>query len=337
MEVMIVVVIMAIVGLGIASLMSNANRQQQSITSASDFNTLVNTIQGILNNSGACIRAFGGTGSTPLVAPSNASQPVTMTMGTTVLKGVSDCSANLPSCQKYGNNLAITTLAITSVTTLSAGAGNQYVATLTLTTNRAQGQQTAVGGSFLSKTFTMIVTVDAGNISNCSGQNTDFWVGGTNSTATSASIAYTGGPVGIGTASPGSGTTTLNSAILLDVAGTAQAQAFLYTSDARLKENIREIPNALERALKLRGVVFDWKNKTASSQGLGQMGFIAQEVESIFPEVVSTHPGTGMKAVAYGNLVAPLVEALKQQQQIILLQQQEIDDIKKVLQKNNVR
>jgi hypothetical protein len=52
---------------------------------------------------------------------------------------------------------------------------------------------------------------------------------------------------------------------------------------------------------------------------------IAQEVEEIFPNIVHTNPNTGIKAVEYGNLVAPLIEAVKEQQKIIDIQQKRIE------------
>ena len=59
--------------------------------------------------------------------------------------------------------------------------------------------------------------------------------------------------------------------------------------------------------MKLRGVTFDWQETGSSSVGL-----IAQEVEKVFPELVAGEEGN--KSVAYGNLVAPLIEAVKAQQ-----------------------
>lgn len=44
---------------------------------------------------------------------------------------------------------------------------------------------------------------------------------------------------------------------------------------------------------------------------------IAQEVEKVFPDIVHTDAETGMKSVEYGNLIAPVIEAIKSQQQII--------------------
>jgi trimeric autotransporter adhesin len=87
-------------------------------------------------------------------------------------------------------------------------------------------------------------------------------------------------------------------------------------SDEKLKTNITTIGNALEKVLNLRGVEFDYK-----IDGVHSIGFIAQEVEKIFPDLVF---GTDPKSIAYQNFAAILVEAIKEQQK-------EIEDIKKKL------
>ncbi|MGE9743833.1 tail fiber domain-containing protein [Bdellovibrio bacteriovorus] len=94
----------------------------------------------------------------------------------------------------------------------------------------------------------------------------------------------------------------------LEVNGNVKAASYLYTSDARLKKEVVTLPMALENLLKLRGVNFVWKNN-----GEKTMGFIAQEVEAVYPELVRTDKQSGYKAVQYGNIVAILVEALKQE------------------------
>lgn len=61
--------------------------------------------------------------------------------------------------------------------------------------------------------------------------------------------------------------------------------------------------------MQLRGVSFEWKDKT---KGTGtKVGLIAQEVEAVFPEVVSADD-EGYKSVAYGNLIGVLVESIKE-------------------------
>ena len=76
-------------------------------------------------------------------------------------------------------------------------------------------------------------------------------------------------------------------------------------SDATLKKDVKTIENALEKVLDLRGVEFTMKNT-----GVRTIGFIAQEVKEVVPEVVSVSE-KGIHAVAYGNIVGLLVEAIK--------------------------
>ncbi|MGZ3774497.1 MAG: tail fiber domain-containing protein [Pseudobdellovibrionaceae bacterium] len=106
--------------------------------------------------------------------------------------------------------------------------------------------------------------------------------------------------VGIGTTTPGS---------TLDVNGTIHASTFLYSSDRRLKKEIHSIENATDLAQQLSGVQFTW-----IANGQRDIGFIAQEVEKIAPDLVVT-AADGFKAVKYGNIVALLVEAFKEQKE----------------------
>jgi hypothetical protein len=107
------------------------------------------------------------------------------------------------------------------------------------------------------------------------------------------------GNVGIGTTSP---------AYKPDVSGTIRGDN-VNPSDVRLKQDITPIHNPLERVAQLRGVNYRWNDENMG-RGL-QMGVIAQEVEAIFPEVVSTDD-QGYKSVAYHKLVAALIEAVKE-------------------------
>jgi len=111
------------------------------------------------------------------------------------------------------------------------------------------------------------------------------------------------GNVGIGTTGPSE---------KLEVNGNVKAVAFLYSSDYRLKTNIQPLNGQLEKILKLQGVSFNWKEN-----GRNDTGFIAQEIEKVFPEVVYTNQETGLKSVDYAKLTVFLVEAIKEQQQEI--------------------
>ncbi len=124
----------------------------------------------------------------------------------------------------------------------------------------------------------------------------------------------------------------------LDVNGNVRATAFLNSSDRRLKQNIQPIQGkeALNKIKQLQGVEFEWKDNSQKSLGL-----IAQDVEKVFPELVHTD-NAGLKTLEYGNLIAPLIEAIKAQQaqiekqeQTIATQQKEIEELKDIIKKIN--
>ena len=123
-----------------------------------------------------------------------------------------------------------------------------------------------------------------------------------------------------------------NTAYYLDPSNTSnlniiQASIFYYSSDRNLKENILPLNNSLDKILQLQGVSFYWKDKNKGSNQ--NIGLIAQDVEKVYPELVGTNPATGMKSVEYGNLVAPLIEAIKEQENKIKTLQAEINNLKK--------
>jgi hypothetical protein len=112
------------------------------------------------------------------------------------------------------------------------------------------------------------------------------------------------GNMGIGTTNPSS---------KLDVAGNIRAISLTQTSDAHFKTNVATIENPLDSILRLRGVTFDWKQEEFGDKNFPtgrQIGFIAQEVEKVLPELVRTDKG-GYKSVAYQNVVPVLVEAIR--------------------------
>ena len=104
--------------------------------------------------------------------------------------------------------------------------------------------------------------------------------------------------------------------------GALYARAFFYTSDERLKTNIEDLRDPLERVCSLRGVSFNWK-----STGEKEMGFIAQEVKKTEPSLVSLNNADdkdSMLSVKYGNIVALVVEAIKKIKLMLFAQDQRI-------------
>jgi hypothetical protein len=103
------------------------------------------------------------------------------------------------------------------------------------------------------------------------------------------------------------GINDLSPSYKLDVKGTIRATGDIIAySDARVKENIKTIDNALNKIDKLRGVEF---NKIG--EDIKSIGVIAQEIEKVIPEVVR-EDDKGMKSVAYGNISGLLIEAIKE-------------------------
>ncbi|WP_305983238.1 tail fiber domain-containing protein [Roseivirga thermotolerans] len=84
--------------------------------------------------------------------------------------------------------------------------------------------------------------------------------------------------------------------------------ALAQSSDARLKTNVSTLTSGLAMVNNLRGVRYNWKD---TSRPENKIGFIAQEVEKVAPELVITKED-GFKAVNYGEMTALLVEAVKE-------------------------
>lgn len=82
-------------------------------------------------------------------------------------------------------------------------------------------------------------------------------------------------------------------------------------SDLRRKQDVTTFGAGLDTVLQLRGVRFRWREDGAD--GEPQIGLIAQEVEEVLPELVHDGPD-GLKCVQYDSLIAPMIEAIKEQQ-----------------------
>ncbi len=108
----------------------------------------------------------------------------------------------------------------------------------------------------------------------------------------------------------------------------------LSTSDERLKDNIIPIDNALGKVLGLQGVTYSWKNDPQKQRFIG---FVAQDVEKVIPELVFTDNASGMKGVDYAEMSAVLAESIKSQQKIIDDQQKQIMDLKSLNEENSKR
>jgi len=128
---------------------------------------------------------------------------------------------------------------------------------------------------------------------------------------TSLLLNPNGGNVGIGRVP--------SSTYKLDVAGDILANTTSYPSDARLKANIQPLSGVLERLQSIRAVTFEW-NEAAQALGYAsrpgrQIGLLAQEVGTVFPEIVSAvTEENSYRGLDYSRLTAVLLEAIKEQQ-----------------------
>jgi hypothetical protein len=143
---------------------------------------------------------------------------------------------------------------------------------------------------------------------------------------------------------------------------TAAYNIIAYASDRRLKENIKEIPNAIEKIKAIRGVTFDWndiseENGFVPERKYDDIGCIAQEVEAVLPHVVTLAPfdrwkpdpgkdytdeeldekmdtsrsGENYLTIQYERMVPLLIQAIKEQQEMIETMKQEMSDLKKLI------
>ena len=204
-------------------------------------------------------------------------------------------------------------------TTITLGSNTNISGTLTATTYVGQSSITTLGtistgtwnGSVIASAYLDADTAHLSGTQTFSGAKTfSAAVSITDSTAstskTTGALKVTGG-VGVSGA--------------LNVGGDVVAYA---SSDKRLKDNIQNIENPIEKVQKLNGVTWDWNgNADELQQSLPNVGVIAQEVEEVFPQLVHDRDN-GYKGVDYAKLTGLLIEAIKEQQK-------QIDELKSKL------
>jgi hypothetical protein len=82
------------------------------------------------------------------------------------------------------------------------------------------------------------------------------------------------------------------------------------TSDARMKKNVRNLGLGLDAVMKLRPIVYDWKDDS----GKDKIGFIAQELRKVVPNVVTGDESKETLGVLYSDMVPVLTKAIQEQQ-----------------------
>lgn len=130
--------------------------------------------------------------------------------------------------------------------------------------------------------------------------------GGTASANTTCATFQSNGNVGIGITSPTQ---------RLHVNGNVLANNVAVPSSIRFKDRVEPMDDALANLLKLSGVRFDWKPEYAATRPGREhdIGFVAEEVEKVFPEVVFHDDSGNVTGMDYSRLTAVAIEAIKQQ------------------------
>lgn len=198
---------------------------------------------------------------------------------------------------------------LTSLSGAVLTSGNQSIAgTKTFSTSTTfsggstnSGQVLLMNGSVSTPSIAFSSDVDLGFFKNASAAEIEVTIGGALKTTLEANGIQTVG-LGVGTAP------TSTSGL---IRATNDVVAF-YSSDKRLKNNIKTIESPLEKLDKINGVEFDWIPKEGIHENEGHdVGVIAQEVEKVIPEIVQTRDN-GYKAVKYEKIVPLLIESIKE-------------------------
>jgi len=105
----------------------------------------------------------------------------------------------------------------------------------------------------------------------------------------------------------------------------AAGKGFRNFSDARHKDHIENIPDALNKVMQLRGVMYNWKDEASKYPEGRQLGFLAQEVQEVLPEAVSMD-ARGFYSLTYNSIIPVLVEAMKEQQAAIEVLKKKIEN-----------
>jgi hypothetical protein len=130
------------------------------------------------------------------------------------------------------------------------------------------------------------------------------------------------GNVGIGTTSPSYKLHVEGNVSGISIYASHDIAAF---SDITVKKDVQKIENAIEKVKELNGYTYV---RTDDETNTRRAGVIAQEVQKVLPEVVSANPD-GTLNVAYSNMIALLIEGMKEQQATIERLQSEINELKK--------
>jgi hypothetical protein len=308
----------------------------------------------LINNGLADAVTVKNTGGTGIAVPAGKTMYV-FNNGTNVVDAVTHLSSltlgsALPVASGGTGSTSTTYVNLTSnVTgTLPVANGGTGITSFGTGVATALGQNVTGSGSIaLATTPTFTTSIDGGATFGAFASSTALTIAstatGASSTTNIATAALSGAftkAINIGTGGTTSSTTTINMgsatngstiirgslAVGSVTANTTDGAIWasnnitaFASSDIRFKENIRDIPNALEKVEIIGGKLFDWTTQYIESMGgehsyfmhKSDAGVIAQDVEKVMPELVRTRED-GSLAVDYPKLVALAFAAIKE-------------------------
>ena len=255
------------------------------------------------NGSSAVTLSYNTLGASPVAGSTSIVTVGTITTGT--WNGTAIANTYLANSTISGVALGSNLNSLTAGTGISYSSGTTYNGSAAITINNSgvtsnvAGTGISVSGATGAVTITNsgVTSAVAGTGVSVSGSTgaVTFSIG--QAVSTSSSVQF--GSLGVGTAA--SGTTG-------EIRATNNVTAY-YSSDIKFKENIHDVPDALQIVCAIGSKIFDWKDEYLTSHGgedgyfirKSDFGVIAQDVEKVFPRAVRTRPD-GSLAVDYEKL-----------------------------------
>lgn len=262
---------------------------------------------------------MGGTlsvASTTRVASLNSNTHVTSTSlySTTAQVGSLVSNTSLVAGSVVSNTSIVTGTIVSSTSTVTGAlVSNTSVVTGALVANTSFFANTITANLSLTSSASIDVATNGrigGNI-NTNSISANSYVNTASLITSTSRSDY----LGVGVANPG---------VTIGTIYAANDISAFYSSDANLKENVETIQYAVDIVNNLSGVRFDWNDKAREmypERTYRDIGVIAQEVENVLPEIVTTREN-GYKAVKYEKIIPVLIQAIKELKA-------EIDELKK--------
>ena len=225
--------------------------------------------------------------------PYNATNPAGYTTNT----GTTTASNSQTFTNKSGN---------ISQWTNDSGYITSYTETDTLATVTGRGATTATACSFTNTTYLLVGGSGTGSIYIGNNATSNYARFHTNNVDT-----YFDMNCGDVLWRQASGTRFEHDMTLGTFTASGDIIAYGTPSDKRLKENIKPIESALDKVCKLQGVTFDWKKSDSILDIKQDIGFIAQDVQKVLPELVRENDN-GMLSMRHQGIAPILLEAIKE-------------------------